>query len=254
MQDKYVGDIGDFGKYALLKFLAKRDIPLGIVWYLTNTPGSDGDGGFIEYLSSPDEARGLGMCDAQLFSVLRVIVDSHDRRVARVRELGIFPEMTAFFEDQLDFNGVPARERCDQRKQWFQNALTQVQRAALVFLDPDNGLSLNDKIRHRKNGPKYVFLDEMWRFLNRGQSLIIYCHQDRRKGGLPEQVRQGIQLVRKEGPIQKAWAFTFHRKSVRIYFVVPGCESMGELLAQRSRGFIDGCFGAGGHFQLWGLR
>ena len=29
MQDKYVGDIGDFGKYALLKFLTKGDIVLG---------------------------------------------------------------------------------------------------------------------------------------------------------------------------------------------------------------------------------
>jgi len=39
MQDKYVGDIGDFGKYALLKSLAKRDVPLGIVWCLTNDAG-----------------------------------------------------------------------------------------------------------------------------------------------------------------------------------------------------------------------
>src|SRR5438128_8762913 len=248
MQDKYVGDIGDFGKYALLRSLAKHDVPLGIVWYLTNDAGSEGDGGFIQYLSSASEARGLGSCDTQLFSVLGKIVGSHDRRVARIREQAIFPEMTEFFEERLDFKDVPAQDRRDQRKRWFQSALSHVQGAALVFLDPDNGISLNEKVRCRKIGPKYVFLDETLQFLDRGQSLIIYCHQDRRKGGLAEQVRQGTQLFCEKGPIARAWAFTFHRKSVRIYFVVPGCESMCDLLAERSREFRRGCFGAGGHF------
>jgi len=188
MQDKYVGDIGDFGKYALLQSLAKRDVPLGIVWYLTNDAGSKGDGAFIQYLSSPSEAGGLGSCDAQLFSVLCKIVHRHDRRVARIKELAIFPQTTEFFEERLDFKDVPAQDRCDRRKRWLQSALRHVEGAALVFLDPDNGLSLNERIRCRKNGPKYVFLDETLQFLSRGQSLIIYCHQDRRKGGLAEQV------------------------------------------------------------------
>ena len=249
MQDKYVGDIGDFGKYALLQSLAQRDVPLGIVWYLTNDAGSKGDGAFIQYLSSPSEAGGLGSCDAQLFSVLCKIVHRHDRRVARIKELAIFPQTTEFFEERLDFKDVPAQDRCDRRKRWLQSALRHVEGAALVFLDPDNGLSLNERIRCRKNGPKYVFLDETLQFLSRGQSLIIYCHQDRRKGGLAE---QGIQLFCEKGPTGRAWAFTFHRKSVRIYFVVPSCEWMRDLLAERSREFRGGCFGAGGHFRLEG--
>lgn len=34
MQDRYVGDIGDFGKYGLLRALCAHDLSLGVVWYL----------------------------------------------------------------------------------------------------------------------------------------------------------------------------------------------------------------------------
>src|SRR5213592_1927179 len=57
---------------------------------------------------------------------------------------------------------------------------------------------------------------------------------------------------KRPGSTGRAWAFTFHRKSVRIYFVVPSCEWMRDLLAERSREFRGGCFGAGGHFRLEG--
>lgn len=253
MQDQYVGDIGDFGKYALLKFLGTRDVLLGIVWYLTSAKGGSTDGGFIQYLSSPDEANGLGNCNEELFDTLREIVQGKDRRVARVRECWVLPGRTQFYEERLDFAGVPPQKRPEVRKSWCDKALKQVEEADLVFLDPDNGLSLNEKMKYRKTGPKYVFLDEIRQFLSRRQSLIVYCHQDRRKGGLTEQVRQGIELFSKESPIHKAWAFTFHRKSVRIYFVVPGSGPMAELLARRSTDFIKGCFGAGGHFRLVGF-
>ena len=86
MQDQYVGDIGDFGKYALLKVLAGRDIVLGVVWYLTQVKGGSTDGGFIQYLSSPNEANGLGNCDKGLFDTLRDIVLGGDRQVMRVKE------------------------------------------------------------------------------------------------------------------------------------------------------------------------
>jgi hypothetical protein len=253
MQDQYVGDIGDFGKYAWLKFLAVGDVVLRIVWYLTRTKGGSADGGFIQYLSSPDEANGLGNCDKELFDTLREIVQGGDRRVAGVRERCILPHRTQFYEERLDFDGVPPQERPEVRKSWCEKALKQVEEATLAFLDPDNSLSLNEKTKYRKTGPKYVFLDKIRQFLSRRQSLIVYCHQDRRSGGLTEQVRQGIELFSKESPIHEAWAFTFHRRSVRIYFVVPGPEPMAELLARRSTDFIRGCFGAARHFRLGGF-
>ena len=44
MRHEYVGDIGDFGKYALLKALAGNDLTLGVVWYLNVVNESNNDG------------------------------------------------------------------------------------------------------------------------------------------------------------------------------------------------------------------
>ena len=50
MKNQYVGDIGDYGKYGLLRFLAKNGIKIGVNWYVTENDGSS-DGKFIEYLN-----------------------------------------------------------------------------------------------------------------------------------------------------------------------------------------------------------
>ena len=51
MKNQYFGDIGDYGKYGLLKFLGERDVKIAVNWYLTkNDQNKSGDGGFIDYL------------------------------------------------------------------------------------------------------------------------------------------------------------------------------------------------------------
>ncbi len=49
MQDRYVGDVGDFGKYGLLRalsgpFKSEAVLSLGMVWYLVPDQGNGGDG------------------------------------------------------------------------------------------------------------------------------------------------------------------------------------------------------------------
>jgi hypothetical protein len=51
MQDRYVGDVGDFGKYGLLRSLA-ADLSLGVVWYLGPEESHNADGKHIGYLNS----------------------------------------------------------------------------------------------------------------------------------------------------------------------------------------------------------
>ena len=51
MQNMYVGDIGDYGKYGLLKAIMPSISKLGIVWYLVTDENHLNDGKYIDYLS-----------------------------------------------------------------------------------------------------------------------------------------------------------------------------------------------------------
>ena len=68
MKNQYVGDIGDYGKYGLLRFFADHDIRIGINWYLTENDGSS-DGKFTNYLNNPEDR----IYDPELFDSLKEI-------------------------------------------------------------------------------------------------------------------------------------------------------------------------------------
>jgi len=55
MQNRYTADIGDFGKYGLLRALCSTvddgsKLRLGVVWYLVPDESHNADGKFIQYL------------------------------------------------------------------------------------------------------------------------------------------------------------------------------------------------------------
>ena len=83
MQNKYVGDIGDFGKYALLKALClsangdrDRELSLGVAWYLVPDDDRKGDGSLTEYAS-------LEICDPVLFRQMEVLFVSQSLENSR---------------------------------------------------------------------------------------------------------------------------------------------------------------------------
>ena len=58
VQDRYVGDIGDFVKLALLRALSPGR-SLGVGWYLTPDEAHTSDGRHTGYLHKPDRWRAL---------------------------------------------------------------------------------------------------------------------------------------------------------------------------------------------------
>ena len=56
MKNQYLGDVGDYGKYGLLRYLANNDIRIGVNWYLTADDGSN-DGKFVSYLNKDEDRR-----------------------------------------------------------------------------------------------------------------------------------------------------------------------------------------------------
>ena len=179
MQNRYVGDIGDFGKYGLLTtvFSAKQ-LRLGINWYLTDPnelkETSRNDGKHTEY----DELRN---CDDDLYETLQFLIKENKRTIEEVENRNIFPKDTIFYNNQLSFNGVSGREaRLKKRKDWEESGLQALKDSQVVFFDPDNGLEVKSYSKTSIKGIKYAFYGEVARYYEKQKSLIIYQHWDKR--------------------------------------------------------------------------
>src|SRR5436190_8830548 len=108
MQDRYVSDIGDFGKYGLLRALTTepdrlRQLRLGVNWYAVPNESGTNDGRFIDYLKEGNPQSRIRMCDEGLYLTLRKIVASGVRSLAEVERLGVLPPDTAFFGELQNF-------------------------------------------------------------------------------------------------------------------------------------------------------
>lgn len=154
-----------------------------------------------------------------------------------VRERGVLPEGTVFYERVLSFAGMPGigssamERRLDHRKVWAWDALAATRGCDIVFVDPDNGLETRAGVpRTRLTGPKYAYFDELIPYLDKGQSLVVYHHLHR--GPVFErQVRDRLSQVRERlGP---AFALRFHRGSGRVFFVVPS-KTHRDILCERA--------------------
>ena len=108
MQDRYIGDVGDFGKYGLLRSLCRGDkhdpaFRLGVLWYRFDGDESTAanDGRHIDYLCAPSRhERFLRRCDPDLFEKMLYLVKS-DRSIAAVEANHVLPADTVFFSDGL---------------------------------------------------------------------------------------------------------------------------------------------------------
>ena len=226
MQNRYVGDVGDFGKYGLLRWLCgKPELPdndpdsptgklrLGIVWHLH--PDEENGGGGI------DTPPNLRKYDCHLYDQLQKIRRTN---VVRVKQsLVLHCPTEAYWEKTLCFSRQMKRpERETLRKEWLDGALRTTDGSDIVFVDPDNGIACECSSPFIKTGPKYAYLDDLNRFTERGQSLVIYHHLTRRHGEAIEEIqhfanRLKTELRHADLSIAALW---HHPKVARFYFVV----------------------------------
>jgi hypothetical protein len=226
MQNRYVGDVGDFGKYGLLRTLG-AGFSFGVVWYLVPDESHTADGKHISYLTpNPRNLTRYRECDPGLYDVLAAIVDDGERAVASVRQRGVLPAGTVFYEDRLSYAGMPSIGptaldfRLRHRRRWTERALAQTQGSEIVFLDPDNGFESGIR-RHEAKGPKYVYFDEVQPYLDRGQSVVVYHHLNFSSTAV-EQVARMIERLRDRlDGCDRIHALLFQRGSLRVFFVVP---------------------------------
>jgi hypothetical protein len=120
---------------------------------------------------------------------------------------------------------------------WFDEALTKLSEADVVFLDPDNGMAAKRAKKHWRGSVKYIFEDEVTGWLNRGQSVVLYQHQQRRR--LSEQVSEQEKIL---GAGRACAAVSFHRRAVRIYYILPA-EDHAPRISERLTSFLAGAWG-----------
>ena len=178
MQDRYVGDIGDYAKYSFLDALSNKQ-RLGIAWYLFPDEGHNADGKHIGYLNRPELWRHIA---PKLFDLLKDMVANGRRSIKSVEQSGYFPESTKFASERLQFSGSTARQ-APWRLDWFSRTEKELEGCEIVFADPDNGFCLDEDFKPgRKAFLKRLPLDEARR-LATGRTAIFYHHNTRRAGG-----------------------------------------------------------------------
>lgn len=165
MQDNYVGDIGDYGKYGLLRAICSERLSLSVNWYkvVPKTVGKQDDGKYINYLNLPEIYRAY---DPELFDALHnMVCIQKNRSVQRIEQEGLFPAI--FFSDEIGIN----------RKNWHHNAQSRTAGTDVIFLDPDNGLETFNMFQKNNATDKHVKWAELKAYYDRGQSVVLYQHR-----------------------------------------------------------------------------
>lgn len=248
MKDQYAGDVGDFGKYGLLRALVSdpnggSDFRLGVIWYLTPNDAG-GDGKHVEYLKKAREFE-YRPCDSQVYDALKAIVSEGRRSVASIQRDEVLPSNTIFYKEPLSFAGTPLAQRLNKRERWASDAYEQMAAAELVFVDPDNGLAPASWRPRRKGAPKHAPLSEIEPLMGRDRSVVIYHHLSR-QGSHPAQIEGWLMRIASQTSVAP-FALRFRRGNGRAFFVVPASAHAGRL-RDRAKVLIAGPWGQREHF------
>lgn len=236
MKNQYFGDVGDFGKYGLLKALKDSDLKIGVNWYLTNDDEKT-DGKHINYLDKLEFRR----CDSSLCSYLYNSILENRRSVKEIYNYKEF-ESFIFYDEVLDLehiNALSERGRLERqrlRNEWFLNSTRMLKKTDIVFCDPDNGIETKSLSKFGKDSVKYTFVEELNQFLEQGKSVIVYNHRDRSPEN--EYGKRFKEIHSNMETESKLRILRFNRYSVRdyLFFIQPRHE---DLLNSKLDAFLN---------------
>ena len=218
MQNRYVGDVGDFAKYTLLKKLTgPKILSLGVVWCLYPDEFHNSDGRHISYLEN-SEFRNL---ESELHDSLAAIVRSGCRSVAAISKAKLLPRSTKFFKSPISILNLADRSAREvHRAKWLTQALIATRKCDIVFFDPDNGIETSSVQMHAPKAGKYIFWDELRPFWDRGQSLFIYHHLNRTASVARQTEILKEKFIAKFADASLIQYFLFRRGSCRHFWLV----------------------------------
>lgn len=217
MQDRYVGDVGDFGKIGILHQMAKSGLRIGVNWYLIYKPEEhiNADGKHIGYQSDSS----FHGCDDELLESLYKITNG-TRSVAALENANLIPN-TIYYREILN----PGSDKYFSRSIWYRNSFQALSESDLIFCDPDNGLIVKSVSLKSIKSDKYIVPEELVTYYQAGKSIVFYNHRCR------EQERvylQRFEALKQRNELAGAeWrGLKFFRGTIRDYIFI--------LLAQHS--------------------
>lgn len=188
VQDRYVGDIGDFGKFQLFRYLFNyqkspfKEKHLAQIWFLHQGEGEkNNDGKHIEYFE-----RVMGSDEDLEYSLMDLLMRDK-REVKELEMLKLLHNARFFYEE------VP--KALEDRYLWLESALHFASTSQVVAVEPDNGMALRCNRREQKfefltleqhytqkvYPHKYIFTEEIGYFyrLPGIEICIVYQHLNR---------------------------------------------------------------------------
>lgn len=235
MQDRYAGDIGDFGKIALLRAIQSQGLSVAVNWYRVEPLDVElkADGSFKQedgkYLI-PDR---LKVCDEELAETLTKIAKSTNRSIKALEKQSLIPG-AKYYRDPVTV---------EDREGWHARVLTALNGVDVVFLDPDNGMLVESVRKRSARSVKYTFYEEVCDYIKRGQSVLVYNHRSRKQEGLYfRELYQG--LTRNiEVSEEDLLAITFPKCSVRDYIAIPASKDHFIKIKTAMEGMVEGIWG-----------
>ena len=271
MQNQWVGDSADFGKYGLLRALCcpqpedeYRGLKLGVVWYLNpdDAPDPKKEKAATAAKVAKDERSYLDAtveanlwlyrdCDRALYDRLRKATAApnspNSPDIETIQASSVLPRTTTFYSP-------PVPKDPDERTAWAEDAVAQTQAAkcGLVYLDPDTGM--NQKPTTHDARLKNARLDELRPYLCGGQSLVVY-QNSKYDGPMVRQVRRKKDELGAEfGLPTFAMVYGRYRGGGWVVFFVIAAEGHRERLFTRAEGMVNGKGRWGEHFLMVGQR
>lgn len=227
MQDRYAGDVGDFGKMGLLQALERVGFTIGVNWYRT-LPDKNGDG-------KHEIKDAYSSFEKALADQLRKIHgDEENRSIQALQSAGLLEH--AIYYDCI----VNAADRAE----WHRAAMEALKDCELVFLDPDNGLLIEREGKRPRKSEKHVLCSELCGYLGRGQSVVLYNHRPRKKfDGYLDDFRKcfaGMDEVRD----RQITVMSFHRGTTRDFFLIAANEQHTKRIETATLRMIESPWGS----------
>ena len=216
MQDRYAGDVGDFGKFGLLKAVRASGMKVGINWYKVLPPSFEiSESGIFKNNDGKHKiSKQDALCDPELADALNSIFVKDAQRSVELLERAALIDDAVYFSKPTPVKDRPA---------WHTEAIHTFRDCDIVFLDPDNGLLPEKTSCSSTKSVKYVFDEEIHDYLAAEKSVI--CYQHRKRIPPADYFAEMEQRLRVIGAECGTLVVTFRRGTVRDYFLIPATEA-----------------------------